>query len=490
AIHHGIDNEHVLNAISVIENKVSVKELPPDEVSSTYDQLTRLLETESKHLTTTERETLAQQVLLQTADPTTIDQGEYSTCNITTVECRMYSRKPSTVAKFLTDLALTGEFIASDGKTKVACDPRPVGNHASMIPHLDQFRSHASELFQNAAVNLYWEQKTGGLIRYNQLEPGAGTSDVHEELVDCRESTPKFIDDSPNLPDNGLIDINDLITGEVSKEWVISHKSYVEGSEDKLAVINSLNELIDKLDRTPPRDFPLVISVHSANEPFWTERHLGVPGAKPGDKGGGHFVTIRDYWRGPPPSVMLDNQWGFAADHNEPSKRISVEDLYRATQRPADSVKVLAADNARRRTDGNVWSANEFEQIRLEMINEEKPDFNLIEQRILDTMRAQQGRWNDESQRGTFVSLEKEAGMRELEDLVRRIPEDQRIRARDEEHRLGLISDTDLEDAVFKYGQFIHSSKATPEQERIFYSVVNKLTQAAQLRVLNKFGEK
>jgi hypothetical protein len=42
------------------------------------------------------------------AEPTSNDQGKYSTCQITTIENRLYAKEPSTVTDILSQVAREG----------------------------------------------------------------------------------------------------------------------------------------------------------------------------------------------------------------------------------------------------------------------------------------------------------------------------------------------------------------------------------------------
>jgi hypothetical protein len=55
-----------------------------------------------------ERVRLVNGAMANAAEPTSNDQGKYSTCQITTIENRLYAKEPSTVTDILSQVASEG----------------------------------------------------------------------------------------------------------------------------------------------------------------------------------------------------------------------------------------------------------------------------------------------------------------------------------------------------------------------------------------------
>jgi len=152
----GIATDQLKHDLELIEERVKNDRITALEAEQSFKHLERLLTTESEAgLTLEDRQILAQQVVAQMAVPTRTDQGQFNTCNVTTVECRLYSRHPSMPARMVTDLALTGQYTAGDG-TNVKIDVGAKDERSKDVPVPDGFRSYASQLFQVCAVNVHY----------------------------------------------------------------------------------------------------------------------------------------------------------------------------------------------------------------------------------------------------------------------------------------------------------------------------------------------
>src|SRR4029453_13279501 len=128
-----------------------------------------------------ERIRLSEQILHQVAYPQSIDQGFNSTCNVTTVEKRIFARNPSEAARLISDVATTGKYVTKDGtiidmgRVPGALSPhrerrialfKPFRSDGSDIK-VDRRRTYASQIFEMTAVNTKWA-KSG---EYS-LQPG------------------------------------------------------------------------------------------------------------------------------------------------------------------------------------------------------------------------------------------------------------------------------------------------------------------------------
>ncbi len=185
-----------------------------EEIAKTYREIRRLIEApgnpdlpmiKEKH-----RILMAGQVLHQAAHPEDVSQGSYGTCNVTTIESRLYVKNPSEAAKLVTDVATTGKYTTKGDPPRsepVTVDfTKPPERMASLKPHGDSARPHvpgenhrsyASQIFQVTAVNIHYEKanaKDGTDIRYEQRKPGpdkGADPDNGERLLNYKENDPK-----------------------------------------------------------------------------------------------------------------------------------------------------------------------------------------------------------------------------------------------------------------------------------------------------------
>jgi hypothetical protein len=251
-----------------------------EEIAKTYSQMSRLLEANDNPqipLDSKRRVEIAEQVMSQAATPTSIDQGQHRTCNVTVVEMRTYSRSPSEAAKLVADVATTGEYVTKNG-TKVTLVPGDLAPHdeAKTNPPLDGGRSLASQLFQVTAVNISY-QKENSDLRYRQREKDpAAPGDTGERLVDYSTKPPQNVGQRPALSDDQIVNIGNEITGKNEKDWFIDHSKYRGNNTVK---VDSEQDLQDKIAEAKAQGkLPVVIGVHTGNEPFLTDSGAGAAG--------------------------------------------------------------------------------------------------------------------------------------------------------------------------------------------------------------------
>jgi hypothetical protein len=101
-----------------------------------------------------------------------VDQGMNNTCNVTTVENRLYTREPSKVAQLVADVALSGKYITSSGETidvaalsgglKPDFEARQslrLQNKGKADVKYDGGRDWSSQLVERALANIKWTEK-------------------------------------------------------------------------------------------------------------------------------------------------------------------------------------------------------------------------------------------------------------------------------------------------------------------------------------------
>lgn len=331
------------------------------DIKSTYSQLERLLLTPAgkSAIDFKSRQQLGCEVLAQAAVPTLVDQGSHNTCTVAAIESLIYRTHPDQAAKLVTDIALTGLFIAPDG-SMYQPDFRSVATkdqESIRFPHPDGDRSYASQIFQIAAVNIHYakneyeyQDKNGravhcppGSVVYVQVKP-CWPSDTGERLVDISKNPPveirmpaesvdfgeRTVITAPSLELGHILEVADIIIGgNETKLLAYASESNKENDESSLLFFSTETQLRERLKLlSHSKMVPVVFLVHTGQEPFWTDSGQGAAGGY----GNWHAVTITGFDE-QSDLVSLDNQWGSSVDHIRGSG-ISVHDLFLASRDP------------------------------------------------------------------------------------------------------------------------------------------------------------
>jgi len=333
--------------------------LSREEQAKTFLQVRRLFTAEyGAFLTAPERSRLAEQVLDLASDPR-ICQGYNNTCNVSTVEARMFHRKPSEAARLISDVVINGKYVTADGVTvdlaRIPGVLAPDGESTALAKtfqangtdiRIDGKRSYASQIFEVTAVNLKWARgshsefnlKPGEIVVYEK-PTGPARSKTGEELVKYSVNHQGFlvrevVKDQPSIKTYELTDVYNEIAGTKEKNFVIFGDPKLRGStlEGSYAV-NSPQELQQALENMK-RDGggPAILLVHTKHEPFYTDSGAG----RAGGSGGWHVVNVHDVRRDPKTGQMVadvTNQWGFGKDHVG-DRAIPLDVLFRSTLEP------------------------------------------------------------------------------------------------------------------------------------------------------------
>ena len=129
------------------------------ELQKAYSQIERLFSDQSKEPNRLEKLSAARQLARELGDPSDIDQGVSSdACRMVSAQYRLAVRKPSVVAKVVSDALLEGKVRFGNPQQELALDDRnrkPSSKEALFkgSPHISEERSFASQLFQVAAMN-------------------------------------------------------------------------------------------------------------------------------------------------------------------------------------------------------------------------------------------------------------------------------------------------------------------------------------------------
>jgi hypothetical protein len=468
------DRDQFKADMATFEQRAKAQGLSPEEVLKTYKQMERLADaTGDKPIPTIQRQRILESVMHQTAVPTDVSQGFNGTCNVASIESRTYTREPSSAVKLVTDVALTGQYIAPDGTTvKINTNP---DREAADWPTKDGARSHASELFQLTAVNLYYEKEnkmTGKDIHYEKEDPKNGDrGDTGERLYDYSGGkkvpvkTGTFLGfggtpvEAPGLNCQKIADVSDIILGRNEKDVVLVAG---QGKEERGATeIQSEDQLRAKLKELKDNHkLPAIVYVDTENEPFFTDQGCATSGGK----GGAHVVTITDYDE-KTGAVCIDNQWNKAADHGR-NNPVNVHDLYIAMHWHTEAEQLLKQDVDWNRAHGTPDPSKEVDLIRHQLkdgtIKPEEAEKKTAEA-LDDMIKLQnQGKVND---------AEKLREWKEIEAVIHQLPLDAQARLVKQAHDGNVITTAWYKEELALIGyQIIHTKnheKTTPGNRKI-----------------------
>ena len=389
--------------------------------NESFDHVNRLIDGNSKSgLSEAQCIKLGLQVADQIANPFEIDQGPYPTCNVTTVEVAMYAKHPEKAAKVVADLALNGETNLANGDL-VKLDKgslQPANKDAVTAPKPENIRTHASQIFQLAAVNNFLDHHNaehGQDIRL--INTGAETGNPADKLMDFSTNPPREITGGPGalkdftcetgevkdaqgrvqldenlnpikhtaLPIPGLnepavMGIAERFSNQKA-EMLISRDNTVQrvalymgyGPEGITNVVNA-KQLGEHLAKAKAEGrLPITISVHTAQGFLREQTQQSIDAAnkaagKPGGagdevSGSGHVVSIVDY---DPATgkVSIDNQWGKSRDKRG-NEAVTLDQAIAIMQAPdnaalaAKAQAKAAATQEQRREDYQAWCKSE-----------------------------------------------------------------------------------------------------------------------------------
>lgn len=503
-----------------------VPPLSPEEITKTYKEMERLLSaTGDAPLKQDDRVKIAEQVMSQVANPRSIDQGQHETCNMTTAEILLYTKNPSDAVKLVTDVATTGEYTAKDG-TKVTIDPRAADGEAKMNPPGDGDRSHASQIFQVTAVNLYYQKQPytytdaagnsrtvpAGQLEYQQVpsQPGAVPPVVGGERLFDKTTTPPTVvmknwtkgipEDSPDLADRAMVDVPNMITGN-SDATMIEHNTAVYGDATGVKTFKTEEEMKDFIKKAKEEHkLPIIMGVHSGQEPFLHDSGNGAAGGS----GGWHVVTITDYDEATG-KVKIDNQWGSEADH-QGDNGVHVHDLYRASRSPEATEEVdapwykpwagkedenvtirdLEKDVEWDRDKDTIDTQKEFELLRLKHQYGGMSDADYDDE-LKDAIDDAADRWQEQKDGGTFDQNEYNNAQSKLRDMVKALPPERRIDFLEQMHEKGMIDDASYKsDLIRATGGFFGEARSS-EQTEEFMNKVKAMTDGMSAEDKNDF---
>lgn len=364
------EKQQVIDAMHRFEKRHSID---PKEIKEFYEQCSRMFDKNwmdgIKPVPHEKRVTLAEQVILQAANPDLIRQGDHNTCNVTTVEYRMYCKHPTAAAKMVADLSLDATWKSDSTRVDLNmyrdCFKPETGTDSLQ---LGNDRSFASQIFQIGAVNVHYAGQ-GKTVYYQERNE---RTNKQEEVLD----EGNFKSRKPNLSDDELIAIYNKIAHTNDDKFIITHDS--SPATQHCERFTSKEELRTFLFRHQ-EDMPLTLVVDVINDPIWSEEN-GVAYIN-----GPHVVTIKSF----DPiknTVDLHNQWQAKNDH----KDLPLEVLYNSSLPPGASM-----DNLTKLKENDKITVNErLDLARIEWVFRPPSDPNLkLANDLIACMKDAQHRW-------------------------------------------------------------------------------------------------
>lgn len=402
--------------------------MSPEQVSKTYEQISRLMEAQDNpngpKIDASQRMKIAEQIMNHAAHPEHIDQGQHGSCGAATAESLAFSKDPKDAAKMIVDVALTGEFKDKSGHT-VKPDPATLTfgeKHQYDYPPANGERTMASQIFQVTAITM--EEPS-----FKQVTP-TGPDDLGERVTKMKDGDLFKKEELPfgGLSNDQITDINKRVTGDYQEgSFITNGKNRPEGFDpnDHKVYADNPQQLGQELERMKKEGkLPAIITVDSQNEPFFSDSH----GALAGGKGHGHVVTITDY---DPATgkVSVDNQWGTGSDHTG-NKAISINDMYRATLPPGDHglIDNLQKEVAKNKAEGKVDPSLELELLRQKHMATDPADKlsdKQYEDQVKKTMVDALKRWDAQEGSGTVSEDERRRTWVKYAEMAVAMPNDQ-----------------------------------------------------------------
>lgn len=360
----------------------AAKRNPPlsnEEIANTYYQLDKLISTDNAVLSQADRMKLAEQFMYKTANPHTIGQGYFNTCNVTAeVENRLIQLHPSEALQMVTDVATTGKFITSTGSiidmsamNNVMTPFKNVVDNAFNSSNYGG-RDYFDQLFQTTSVETFWQTQSNGVrptstvadvragnpfrpgdLRYEfSNEPGISkTGEVINNystnpptrqvglkastMIDPLTGKPMVVREwvpaeAPNLSGKQMLQIDREITGVNDPPHMLGRNSDPDATN-----VNTSDELAAELKQMQQNGgFPATVFVDT-RDPLISGR------PEDGGQGGPHVINVQNVFeKDGKLYVEFTNQWSAQNDHLG-SRAVPVEQLFDAMRyRPAGAAEL------------------------------------------------------------------------------------------------------------------------------------------------------
>lgn len=274
--------ERMRHLVDSFEAEAQKRGFEANDKALFYKQINRLLaDNPDAVLSSKERADLAEQVLNHAAFPTTVDQGKNKTCNVTTVEHRMYARDPDILAQMIADLADGGKYVTASGKVidlkssgsgvrpdlesmkslarqrsssvDKPADPQLLDWASSQVKK-DGNRDWASQLAEITMVKMVWADRTG-VVAGNRLLTNRLFYDAGHEMImssnpdafqEIYDKSGKLID-GKKIPTEAYDENHNRLADFDSKSLVYDADRKIAGIVEPSRRINLYDQLGNRL---------------------------------------------------------------------------------------------------------------------------------------------------------------------------------------------------------------------------------------------------
>jgi hypothetical protein len=334
-------------------------------VLKTYQQIERLTAAKADApLSHEQRLMLVEQTITRLGEPDQIKQGQNATCNASDVEIWSFYKNPSGSVRLIADIALKGQYKATDGTPTVTIAPQ------KLIAQADG-RSYADQIFQTTAINVHLRsqnERTGKDLVYEKSAPDPKSfDDTGERLVDYSKHPPS-IERFISLTPSAIAEMIRAINGPQTKTVMLMNADFAAAENvPALGLITSETDLAQQLAiRKENNDFPVIVFINAVTKPY-VNAGSSV----------GHVFVITGFDQNTGQVQISDSSVDSSIGGG---LALSVHDLYVATESvpnaeqsiyqslQAMKAKPTSGDQKERTKDE--LSAN-LELLRLEMINHE-----------------------------------------------------------------------------------------------------------------------
>lgn len=328
--------------LACFELRCALAGISKREVIDTYASISKLVSAEKAVMPEMKRWMIGLDLVKHLSDPTKVDQGEFGTCAYSSLERMMYFHKPASAAKIVADTCTSGEFALSDGKsiklTKDDLASEGFRSTRSAASYVLQTALQSAGLQTSFDVSRIYSGDQSQL-HYRQTQDSGG---FHESVVRVSggaetvfdaQSSERILNMSRTR--DALIPMFENLTGSKDQPVVIQGNPQRRAEPELRPSINCETE--DQLHSVLSRlksngQLPIMVAVHTSQEPFWTDSGAGKAAGAGGERGGGHMVLITDYDR-IKKLVAVDNSWGRKADHlglADTAPRLALSEMLRS----------------------------------------------------------------------------------------------------------------------------------------------------------------
>jgi len=337
--------------VETFEKRAETDKLSTKDREEFYGQVGRVLnesKTGNDIYSSKELQTIGSDMMRQAAKPGVVNQGATSTCTTAALEAALYMQEPATIARLVSDIAMTGEYKTNDGSVvKVPESNLHIDKYKADTP-ADKARSLASHLAQPELINIHWNSQSEfagspsekGKIRYEEGHPSAFMGDSHTRMMDYSKDPPRPFTREVGISDPTREGSGLLLLEDRPIEGPAMHMDYLRGVYDQLrgnkgdlkivsgregaGVIKPENQqqLEKILMEAHEQRKPVILGVHANRGPFlddlndsYSGKPLTAEEKEQQQQQHAHHALVATDIDPTTGRVTVENQWGNRVDH-------------------------------------------------------------------------------------------------------------------------------------------------------------------------------